>query len=190
MERKKALIINASPRKSGSTALVLGILEQRLSRVYDVERIELGAVAIKPCAGCQKCRPDGSCVLPRDAAQEIGEKIAQTDLLAIGAPCYWGNVPSPLKALFDRNVTTFESFSSGLPSPKLRGKKAVVLVTSGSPFPFSRLSSQAGGTVRAIKTVLKSGGMRILGIGMFASAWNLDKLGERAKKSIARLRIE
>jgi multimeric flavodoxin WrbA len=190
MERKKALVINASPRTAGSTALVLGLLERRLAGVYDVERVELGAAAIRPCTGCQKCRPDGTCVLPRDAAQEIGEKIAQTDLLAIGAPCYWGNVPSTLKALFDRNVTTFESFSSGLPSPKLREKKAVLLVTSGSPFPFSRLSSQAGGTARAIKTVLKSGGMRILGVGMFASAWKLDRLGERAKKAIARLRIE
>lgn len=190
MERKKAIILNASPRAAGSTALALGILNERLSQAYDVELINVGASSIKPCAGCSKCRPNGTCVLPRDGGHEIGEKIAATDLLVIGAPCYWGNVPSTLKALFDRNVTTFESFASGMPVPKLRGKKAIVLVTSGSPFPFSRLSSQAGGTVRAIRTVLASGGIKIIGVTMIPSAWKLDTLPLRARKAIAKLRTK
>jgi putative NADPH-quinone reductase len=187
MEKKKALIINASPHSSGPTATVLGTLENRLAQLYEIERVDLGARAITPCTGCARCRPDGRCVLPRDEATELGEKIAQADLLAIGTPCYWGNIPSTLKAVFDRNVTTFEHFLKGTPTPKLRGKKAIVLVTAGSPFPYSRLANQAGGTLRAIRTPLESGGIRILGTRVFSSAWKLD--AAKAERSIARIRI-
>ncbi len=190
MDRRKALIINASPHATGSTATVLDMLESRISAKYEVERVNLGAQAVRPCAGCGGCRPDGACVLPRDEATAIGEKIAKVDLLAIGAPCYWGNIPSTLKAVFDRNVTTFEHFLNGRPTPKLRGKKAVILVTAGSPFPYSLLANQAGGTVRAIRTPLESGGIRILATRVFSSAWRLDEDAERAKRSIAGIRIE
>lgn len=110
MDKKKALIINASPHPSGSTATVLGTLENRLVHEYEIERVDLGNRAIKPCTGCVRCRPDGTCVLPRDEATDLGEKIAAADLIAVGTPCYWGNIPSTLKAVFDRNVTTFEHF--------------------------------------------------------------------------------
>ncbi len=187
MDKKKALIINASPHPSGSTAAVLGTLENRLTREYEIERVNLGARSIMPCTGCARCRPDGKCVLPRDEATDLGEKIAAADLIAVGTPCYWGNIPSTLKAVFDRNVTTFEHFLKGSPTPKLRGKKAIVLVTAGSSFPFSRLESQAGGTIRAIRTPLESGGIRILGTRVFSSAWKLDPA--KAERSIARIRM-
>jgi len=185
----KALILNASPRKAGSTSAVLGILEKRIRAEYDTERIDVRDLSVRPCEGCSSCRPNGACVLPRDGAHDIGEKIAAADLIVIGTPCYWGNIPSPLKAILDRNVTTFEHFLSGKPEPKLRGKKAIIVVTSGSSFPFSHLRTQIGGTVNALKTVLKSGGIKILSVVSIPSAWNLDAAIPSAERKIARARI-
>lgn len=186
----KALIINASPKKNGSTATALNLLEKRLRERYETERVEVSDLTVRPCAGCMACRPDGRCVLPRDGAHEVGEKIASADLIVVGSPCYWGSVPSALKAIFDRNVTTFESFAEGLPKAKLGGKKAVLLVTTGSPFPFSRLKSQGGGTVGAIKTVLKSGGIKTIDVAYFDSAWNMNARMDATRKTIDRLRIK
>lgn len=188
--RMKALIINASPKKNGSTATALDLLEKRLKERYEVERVEASDLAIRPCVGCSACRPDGRCVLPRDGAHEVGEKIAGADLLVFGSPCYWGNIPSTLKAIFDRNVTTFERFVGGLPQGKLGGKKALVLVTTGSPFPFSRMKNQGGGTVGAIKTVLKSSGVKLIGVAHFDSAWNMNARMDATRKTIDRLRIK
>lgn len=186
----KALIINASPKKKGSTATALDLLEKRLKGSYEVERVEASDLSIRPCAGCMACRPDGRCVLPRDGAHEVGEKIAGADLIVFGSPCYWGNIPSTLKAIFDRNVTTFESFATGLPKAKLGGKKALVLVTTGSPFPFSRMKNQGGGTAGAIKTVLKSAGVKTIGVAHFDSAWNMSARMDATRKTIDRLRIK
>ena len=92
---------------------------------------------MKPCQGCLKCRPDGKCVLPEDDVHRLGDKIKYSDYIIIGSPCYWGNMPGTLKIFFDRNVTTFEHFRNGLPSPVLKGKKVLLIITSGAPFSFN-----------------------------------------------------
>ena len=75
---------------------------------HDVEQIDVYDLSIKPCISCMKCRPDKPCALPRDDAHDIAEKIAAADVLVVGTPTYWGNMSAPLKALFDRIVTTLE----------------------------------------------------------------------------------
>jgi len=185
----KAVILNASPRKSGSTSIVLGVLGERITAEYETETIELGAKSIAPCAGCLGCRPNGACVLPRDEAHRIGERIAECDLLVIGTPCYWGNVPSTLKAVLDRNVTTFEHFLDGMPKAKLAGKKAVIVMTSGSSFPGSRSLRQMGGTLNALRIAMHAGGIRIIDVARFDSSWKLDVSNPATRKKIDRIRI-
>jgi len=187
----KALILNASPRATGATALALGLLEERLNKSYEVRRINLGAKPITPCLGCSACRPDGRCVLPRDGATEAGDAIAEADLIVFASPCYWGNIPSTLKAVFDRNVTTFEHFGSGEPQPILTGKKAILLVVAGSSFPRSRSSSQAGGTLRALKIPCEAGGITIISKLVVDSGWRyLEKAGADAGAAAANLKLQ
>jgi len=187
---KKAVIINASPRGSGTTARVLEGLTRRLEAEYATERIDLGSSPIAPCRGCNACRPDGACVLTRDAATEAGELIAGADLIVFATPCYWGNIPSTLKAVLDRNVTTFEHFRDGAPKPKLSGKKAAFLVTAGSAFPRSRRAYQAAGTLRALRAPCASGGIAILSETVFDAAWRLEsgdaKLAAKTEREFAR----
>jgi multimeric flavodoxin WrbA len=194
----KALILNASPRAAGATALALGLLERRLSEAYQVRRIDLGAKPIAPCLGCLACRPDGRCVLARDGATEAGDAIAEADLIVLASPCYWGNVPSTLKAVLDRNVTTFETFRSGPPEPILTGKKAILIAVTGSSFPHSRARTQAGGTLRALGIPCKAGGISVISRLVVDSGWRYlsgegeaasVKLHDRLAKRVRALRI-
>jgi NAD(P)H dehydrogenase (quinone) len=71
-----------------------------------------------------------------DIAAEI-EKVRRADLLIVQFPVWWTAMPAILKGWFDRvfaqgfavNVGTGEVYARGL----LRGKKAMVVVTTGSP---------------------------------------------------------
>lgn len=194
---KKAIVINASPRLSGATTRILAGLEKRIAGEYEVEHLDLGSKAIAPCRGCNACRPDGVCILPEDTATRGGTLIAESDLIVFATPCYWGNIPSTLKALLDRNVTTFEHFRDGMPKPKLAGKKAVLIVTSGSAFPRSRRANQSGGTLRALRIACRAGGIRVISESIYDAAWRLESknasLNEKTERSFerktARIRI-
>ena len=154
------LILNGSPRKNGVSTRVLRAIEAGMSN-DSVEWVDVNDLAIKPCIGCLKCRPDKVCVLPQDDAHRVGELLRACTALVVGSPTYWGNVTGPLKLLFDRNVPTLEYIDGGIPKPNHRGKKAVVVVASAAPFPFNLLPSQSGGAVRALRTVLRGSGFRI-----------------------------
>ena len=107
------------------------------------------------------CRTKKTCALPKDDAQEIAEQIKQADLLIIGSPTHWGNMSSPLKTLFDRTVYVFMGEShKGIPVPLLKGKKAIIVTTCTTPFPFNLIFSQSRGTVRSINEVLHTAGIK------------------------------
>jgi multimeric flavodoxin WrbA len=159
----KVLILNGSPRKNGNVARLLTAIGDGMKDVHEVEWIEAYDLAIKPCRGCMKCRPDRPCSLPEDDGQLVGRKIKEAGALVIGTPTYWGNMSAPLKALFDRNVTTFEYIDRGLPRPLHKGKEAIIVTASSAPWPLNYLHTQAAGAIRSVKLVLKSGGYKIAG---------------------------
>ncbi|MDA8427406.1 MAG: flavodoxin family protein [Treponema sp.] len=164
----KSVILNGSPRKGGATATVLKAMREELGRGGQVEWFDAYDLDIEPCAGCLGCRPNGDCVQPSDDAQRVRAAISSADALIVGTPAYWGNMSAPLKLIFDRNVTLFESFEKGLPSPKLKGKKAALVVASGAPWPFNHLPDSGGGAARSLRKILRAGGMKIEG-GIFVS---------------------
>jgi hypothetical protein len=119
------LIINASPRNKGITSLLLNEIEATINPSRNVvEVVRIQELDIKPCMGCLKCRPDKTCILPQDDAHILAEKIKESDLLIIGSPVYWGNMPGTLKIFFDRNVPLFEYCEAKaikyIPKPQLR----------------------------------------------------------------------
>jgi multimeric flavodoxin WrbA len=96
----KVLVLNASPRKNGVTPALLKELEDNIGSEHSVETVVVHKLNTKPCFGCLKCRPDKECVLPRDDAHAVAKKIMDSDVLIIGSPVYWGNIPEPLKIFF------------------------------------------------------------------------------------------
>ncbi|MBN2280731.1 MAG: flavodoxin family protein [Candidatus Marinimicrobia bacterium] len=171
----KTLILNGSPRKSGVTAQILGHFSDLLQTRSEIENIYLYAEEIKPCRGCLKCRPDKTCILPHDAAHDIAFKINESDLLIFGFPTYWGNMPGPLKNLFDRCVPVFE-YIEGFQIKKMqKGKKAIIVTSSSAPFPYNQLPSQSRGAIRSIKTILNAGGIETIRVVNIANSKNFDQ---------------
>lgn len=175
----KVLILNVSPRKNGVTSALLKEIECNIASEHSVETVIIYKLNMKPCFGCLKCRPDKKCVLPEDDAHALAEKIKESDLLIVGSPVYWGNIPGPLKIFFDRNVTLFEYVEAKpmnkRPTPQLKGKKAILIISSASFYPYNLLISQSRGTIRALKTVLKSGGIRIDSVLNIPDFYNFAK---------------
>lgn len=91
-----------------------------------------------------------------------------------------------LKNLFDRCVPIFEYIDGLIIKPVQKGKKAFIIVTSASPFPFNLLGSQSRGAVKSLKTVLKAGGYTIKNVQNISGTGNFEKYSkkilERAKE--------
>jgi len=186
----KVLVLNGSPRKNGVAAFLAGEAASLLGERHDVEVYNVYDLEVRPCIGCLRCRPDKACVLERDGGHVIGEKLKESDLIVIGSPTYWGNIPGPLKTLFDRNVTLFEYVESrpwSIPKKRLKGKKAILIVSSASPYPYNLLPSQSKGAIRALKTVLGAGGIRIEGIVNVPNAYAFETRKEKYVEKVRRV---
>lgn len=159
------LILNGSPRKHGNIARMLSAIESEVvSLGGNVTALCISDLQVKPCTGCMACRKKGSCVLPEDDAQLILRRIQACDLLVIGSPCYWGNIPGQLKILFDRLVYGLMGESkSGFPLPLHKGKQAILVATCTTPFPCNLLFRQSRGTIRALREIVKWSGFKVAG---------------------------
>jgi NAD(P)H-dependent FMN reductase len=161
----KYIFLNGSPRKSGTVAqLLMAVREEIDVNRHEWEWIDVYDLQMKQCGGCMKCRSTDTCILPEDDGHKVGRKIKNADGVIIGTPTHWGNMSTPLKLLFDRNVPVFiGEKSSGMPVPRQKGKPAVVVTACTTPWPFNFILPESRGAVKAVREVLKYGGYSYLG---------------------------
>ncbi len=161
---KKLLLINASPRRGGNIdRMITAIADEARRQGADVQCMRVDELDVAPCRGCMACRSQHSCVLPADDAQRMAALVGQCDALVIGAPCYWGNIPGTLKVLLDRMVyAMIGEGRHGLPSPLHKGKRAAIVATSTTAWPWCVLFNQTRGAVRALRQVLHYSGFKIV----------------------------
>lgn len=173
----KTLIINGSPKKAGTIAVLLKLVADGIINTNEIEWINVYDLTMKPCIGCMNCRQTNTCVLQEDDAHRIGCKINEADHLIIGTPTYWGNMSAQLKMLLERNVPVFMGESkNGIPTPKQKGKHAAIVTACTTPYPFNFILPESRGAVRSVKEVLKYGGYKIKGV--------LTKPGTKKNKTI------
>lgn len=180
----KGLILNGSPRQNGK----IGQLMKYAAEVSgtDVELVNVYDLNIRSCTACMKCRTTGICVLPEDDGHQLAHKIAEADWLVVGSPTHWGNMSAGLKNMFDRLVPVFMGESRmGIPQPRQRGKRAVVVAACTTPSPFHVLFRQSRGTVKTIREVLKTGGFRVYSLEVPGTK-GLEVLPEKYLKKLAR----
>ena len=160
----KILIINGSPRKQGHISKMLQLMETEARANGDeVTVIRVADLQISPCIGCMSCREKLKCCLPEDDAQRVLKQIEEAQALIIGAPCYWGNLPGQLKVMFDRIVYGMMGETSrGIPIGLHKGKKAVIVSTCTTPYPFNIFFNQTRGVVKALKEILKWSGFKVV----------------------------
>lgn len=162
----KVLVLNGSPRKNGNVAKTLKRETEKFQQKHDACEIiwkDVCDLNFGFCKGCMACRSIGKCVMPEDDAHKIAEELSGCSMIFVGTPVYWANMNGKLKALFDRLVATFMAESKhGIPKPLHKGKKAVIVTSCTTPFPFNYLCGQTSGAVRAVKEVLKTSGFKII----------------------------
>lgn len=177
------LVLNGSPKKQGTISLLLKAVTDKMYTTHSIEWVNVYDLKMRPCIGCMKCRVDNVCSLPKDDAHIVGEKINNADGLVIGTPTHWGNMSSQLKLLFDRNVPVFMGEKpSGIPTPRQKGKSAVIVTACTTPWPFNFLAAESRGAIRAVKEVLHYGGYKVLG--------KIVKSGTKQKPVISNKLIE
>lgn len=157
------LILNGSPRKNGKVSQLLHTAEKSLlEKGNSVTFVDVSSIKFKPCIGCMACRSKGSCILPQDDAHKIAEEIKNCDDIIVGSPVYWGNMNGYLKCLFDRLVGVMMGESKhGMPIPLHKGKKAVIITSCTTPFPFNILAGQTTKAEKAIKEILGYSGFKV-----------------------------
>ncbi len=162
----KILVLNGSPRKNGNVSRLLKKEADKLLNKYPGAEIIWENVCdlnFKFCLGCMACRSKVTCILPEDDAHKIEKEIKECDLLIVGTPVYWGNMNGKLKCLFDRLVVVMMGESKlGIPIPLHKGKKAIIVTSCTTPFPFNYICGQSTGAVRAVREVLKSSGFKVI----------------------------
>jgi len=125
---KKITIICGSPHQnSHSDALAEAFAAGASAAGHAVEIIKLTKKNFEPCRGCDHCRNSGNweCILHDDMTEMLA-LIESSDVVAMATPLYFLTVSAQLKAFIDR-------FYCAHHAGRIRGKKGVLLTTSGGP---------------------------------------------------------
>lgn len=162
---QKVLIINASPRVHGHVSQLMDLAKEYIeAKGYTVTIFSVAASDYRHCTGCMSCRSNGDCVLPPDDGQRLVGLLREHDAVIVGTPCYWGNIPGQLKGLFDRVVyAMMDDNKSAWPRPLMKGKRAAVVATSTTPWPWNILFHQTSGALSAVKEIFRYSGIRVVG---------------------------
>jgi multimeric flavodoxin WrbA len=147
----KALILNGSPRPKGSVTKILSEVSKNLKNKFEVEMVDVYKLDFKPCIGCRGCRKNETeCIMKEDEAQIIGRKMNESDVIIVGSPTHFNNMSAQLKSLLDRNGTTLFQETKPLPTPNLKGKKAIIVTACVTPLFFNFLLGMTRGTIKTI----------------------------------------
>lgn len=101
-EKQKVLIINGSPRVNGNTSIAVRELEHIFSQNgVEVDTVQVGALAVRGCIGCNTCFERGRCVFD-DVVNELAPKFEAADGLVVTSPVYYASANSTLVACLTR----------------------------------------------------------------------------------------
>ncbi len=129
----KYCILMGSPRETGNTASLLKPFIEELGACgseYDL--ISLYNKNISPCIACRVCQADWTKFGCRfvDDAQEIFDKILESDIVVLATPIYSWYCTPPMKSLLDRLVYGMNKFYGDEKGPSLWAGRKLALVTT------------------------------------------------------------
>lgn len=132
----KVLLINGSPHKEGCTFTALSEIKDQLEKEgIDSEIFWIGNKPVRGCIACGRCGTLEKCAFDDDVANEIVEKMLESDGLIIGSPVYYAGPNGALCAILDR---VFYSASSKFAFKP--GASVVSCRRGGSTASFDRLN--------------------------------------------------
>jgi multimeric flavodoxin WrbA len=121
---KKVVLLCASPRKKGNTAMVL----EECAKVIDdagvkTEIVSLAGMRIESCIACGKCQKTGECSR-EDCLNEIISKVKAARGFVVGTPVYFGTARGDLTSALQR-IGMVSMANGGWLSRKVGGPIAV-----------------------------------------------------------------
>jgi multimeric flavodoxin WrbA len=121
----KILGINGSPRGKNSRTLKLvdAVLDGARQHGAGTEVVDIGALDIQYCLGCQVCYAEGECV-QEDDLSDLWEKMVRADGIVLGSPVYINSVTAQLKTVIDR-------LADAIHCQMLVGKYGCAVATAG-----------------------------------------------------------
>jgi multimeric flavodoxin WrbA len=132
----KITAVFGSPRKGrNSESLAEELLKEAERLGAKVERFRLSEMRYRGCIACDGCKTGSErCVLKDDLSRTL-EAMAETDVLVIATPIYFGDMPSQMKGFVDRWYSFFKPnyFAREDKRRLAGGKTAVLVVTQGAP---------------------------------------------------------
>lgn len=153
----KILIIYAHPNSEGHCSTILSEVKKNLDeKKADYEVIDLYNIKYDPILTEKELYGTKDKELS-DLNKEMQKKVSEAERLIFIYPVWWNSMPAILKGFFDRVFTSgfafrytpvipsavratlltrwafVTRFDYGIPIPLLKGKKAVVFLTTGAP---------------------------------------------------------
>ena len=124
----KIAILNGSPKKGNTVAMVAAFEEGAKEAGHEVEVLHVGQMKIAGCLGCEYChgKGEGSCV-QKDDMEKVMPAYKDADMIVYASPIYYFDVTAQLSAAMQR------IYAIGKP---VKAKKAALLLSSMSPSPY------------------------------------------------------
>ena len=99
---KKVLIISASLRTGANSETAAKEMERGARDAgHNVEFVSLKGKNIQFCKGCLACQKTSRCII-NDDANEITEKMRNSDVIVWATPIYYYEMSGQMKTLIDR----------------------------------------------------------------------------------------
>ncbi len=125
-----------SPRSSGNSS---AIAHRFVTAASDLGAttltFELNHLTYRGCQGCYACKTTlDRCVLDDDLS-EVLQAVAESDLLVLATPVYYGDVTGQLKCFIDRTFSYLVPNYVANPQPSRLhpGKKLLFVMSQGNP---------------------------------------------------------
>ena len=132
---KKILVITASPRSNGNSAVLAShIVKGAEASGANVEVVDVTELEHKVagCMACDGCHPDKLRCVQEDDITDLVADFPNYDTIVLVTPVYFFGFPAQLKIVIDRLYSLLLHESGMIFSPLKRIKFAVAAVASGN----------------------------------------------------------
>ena len=123
----KITVLNGSPRKENTAAMVEAFRQGAEAAGHEVEVIQVGKMNIKGCLGCEYChtKGEGKCV-QKDDMEKVMPAYLESDMIVFASPIYYMAPTAQLEAALQRVYC--------IGKPAKASKAALILSAMSGPF--------------------------------------------------------
>ena len=145
----KIAILNGSPRKENTTAMVKAFTGGAVQAGHEVEELQVGKMKIAGCIACEYCHTKGNGVcIQKDDLEKIMPAYLEADMVVFASPVYYFTMTAQMQAAIQR------VYCIGKPA---KAKKAALMLSSGSPGVYD-------GAIAQFKAYMAYAGIEVAGI--------------------------